>query len=147
LPQRYNSLVLPSLPKDRLNLKDSMDPEAFKFGPLLVTAKRLGSSRLYHVEIRGEGDVFSTDLEAESPGDAALHLVLQLEYGSRHPHQFFNRRKLAAINSGAKGHELEHMIDVVNAAVAYAHRNREHLTNAVRAIASERARRLGDYDA
>lgn len=124
-----------------------MDPESFKFGPLIVTAKRLGSSRIYHVEIRGQGDSFGTDLEADSAHDAAHHLVYQLEYAAHHPQPFFNRRKMAAINSGAEGHRLLHMIDVANAAVGYADRNREHLIAALRAIASESARRLGDYDA
>jgi hypothetical protein len=124
-----------------------MDPEAFKFGPLIVTAKQLGSSRLYHVEIRGQGDSFATDLEADSGHDAAHHLVYQLEYASQHPHKFFNRRKMAAQDSGAKGHDLQYMIDVANIALAYADRNREHLKAAVRSIASDRARKLGAYDA
>jgi hypothetical protein len=124
-----------------------MDPETFKFGPLLVRAKRLGSSPLYHVDIRGKGDSFSTSIAADSAGDAALYVILQLEWGSRHPNLFFNRRKIAAMDSGAKGRDLEQMLDVANTAVMYAHRNREHLSDAVRAIASERARKLGEYDA
>lgn len=124
-----------------------MDPESFKFGPLIVTAKRLGSSRLYHVEIRGQGDSFEADMEAENAEDAAYHLVHQLEYAAHHPHKFFNRRKMAAQNSGAQGHDLQHMIDIANVAVAYADRNREHLEAAIRSMVYKNARKLGDYDA
>jgi hypothetical protein len=123
-----------------------MDPETFKFGPLVVTAKRLGSSRLYHVEIRGKGDFFATDLEAESAHDAAFHLIYQLEYATHHPHLFFARRKQAAQDSGAEGHRLQHMIDVANAAVMYAIRNRDHLADALRSISTESTRKLGEHD-
>lgn len=123
-----------------------MDPAIFKVGPLIVKAKRLGSSSLYHVEITGEGDTFSTDLEAKSVEEAASHLVEELTFAAHHPHKFFNRRKRAAEQSGATGHKLEKMIDVANAAVSYADRNRESLIDAISAIDDQRTRKLGECD-
>ncbi len=120
-----------------------MTTEAFKFDKLIATVKKLGSSNLYHVKVTGMGDEFETSVPAEDHAAAAHHVVEELTFAAHHPHKFFNRRKLAAQESGETAREVQKMIDVANEAVSYAARNKESLINAVHAIDEDRARKLG----
>jgi len=119
------------------------DPAAYKLNKLIVTAKRLGTSRLYLVKLIGMGDQFQTSVEADGPKQAAVHVVEELTFAAHHPHKFFNRRKLAARQSGAQGHEYDRMIEVANEAVGYAAINKDYLVNAVYDIDEDNMRRLG----
>jgi hypothetical protein len=119
------------------------DPEAYKLDKLIVTAKQLGASNLYLVKLIGMGDQFQTSVEARSAKEAALHVVEELTFASHHPHKFFNRRKLAAQQSGARGHDFDKLIEVANEAVGYAALNKVNLVNAVYAIDDDTVRRLG----
>ncbi len=119
------------------------DPEAYKLDKLIVTAKKLGTSNLYLVKLVGMGDQFQTSVEANSAKEAAVHVVEELTFAAHHPHKFFNRRKLAAQQSRAQGHEYDRMIELANEAVGYAAINKKHLVNAVYAIDDDNVRRLG----
>lgn len=119
------------------------DPAAYKLDKLIVTAKQLGSTRLYLVKIIGMGDQFQTSVEALSPFDAAKHVIEELTFAAHHPHKFFNRRKLAAQQSGAMGHEYDKMIEVANEAVGYAALNKTNLIKAVFALDDGTYRKLG----
>jgi len=120
-----------------------MSVEVFRFGKLIATSKRLGSSDLYHVRLTGLSDEFETSVEAADHLDAVRHVIDELTFAAHHPHKFFNRRKLAAQQSGARGHDLERMIVVANEAVAYAVRMKEHLIKAVYAFEECTFRKLG----
>jgi|SRR4029078_5367582 hypothetical protein len=119
------------------------DPAAYKLDKLIVTAKQLGSSRLFLVKIIGMGDQFQTSVEANSPIEAAKDVVEELTFAAHHPHKFFNRRKLAAQQSGAMGHDFDKMIEVANEAVGYAALMKENLIRAVFALDDGTFRKLG----
>lgn len=119
------------------------DPEAYKLDKLIVTAKQLGTSNLYLVRLVGMGDQFQTSVEAKSAKEAAMHVVEELTFAAHHPHKFFNRRKLAAQQCGASGHDFDKLIEVANEAVGYAAMNKTNLVNAVYAIDEDNVRRLG----
>lgn len=119
------------------------DPEAYKLDKLIVTAKQLGSSRLFLVKIIGMGDQFQTSVEANSSFDAAKDVIEELTFAAHHPHKFFNRRKLAAQQSGAMGHDFDKMIEVANEAVGYAALMKENLIRAVYALEDGTFRKLG----
>jgi len=119
------------------------DPAAYKLDKLIVTAKQLGSSRLFLVKIIGMGDQFQTSVEANSPIEAAKDVVEELTFAVDHPHKFFNRRKLAAQQSGAMGHDFDKMIEVANEAVGYAALMKENLIRAVFALDDGTFRKLG----
>lgn len=120
------------------------DQGAYKLDKLIVTVKQLGTSKLYLVKIVGMGDQFQASVEANSPMQAAAHVVEELAFAAHHPHKFFNRRKLAAQQSGAMGHEYDRMIEIANEAVSYAAGNQNHLQKALRAIEQKKMRKLGD---
>lgn len=123
-----------------------MEIEVFKFDKLIATVKQLGyfaSYGLYHVTVTGMGDEFEASLEALNHSLAAKEVIGELLFAAEHPRKFFNRRKLAAEQSGATGHDLLKMIDIANEAVAYADRNVQYLERAVQAIYRRRSRRLG----
>jgi hypothetical protein len=119
------------------------DQEAYKLDKLIVTAKQLGSSKLYLVKIIGMGDQFQTSVEAKDPMEAAVHVVEELTFAAHHPHKFFNRRKVAAQQSGAQGHDFDKMIEVANEAVGYAALNKQNLVKAVFALDNGTFRKLG----
>lgn len=119
------------------------DPAAYKMDKLIVTAKQLGSSKLYLVKIIGMGDQFQTSVEAQSPFEAATHVIEELTFAAHHPYKFFNRRKLAAQHSKAQGHAFDEMIQVANEAVGYAALNKENLLKAVFALDDGTYRKLG----
>ena len=119
-----------------------MSTEVFKFDKLIATVKRLGSSDLFHVRLTGMGYEFETTLEGLNQSLTAKEVIYELLFAAEHPHKFFNRRKLAAEQSGATGHDLQKMIDVANEAVLYADRNKQHLEKAVRMIEGRTVRKL-----
>lgn len=119
------------------------DPAAYKLDKLIVTAKQLGSSRLYLVKIIGMGDQFQTSVEALTPFEAAKHVVEELTFAAHHPYKFFNRRQQAAKQSKAQGHAYDEMIQVANEAVGYAALNKENLVKAVFALDDGTFRKLG----
>lgn len=119
------------------------DPRAYKLDKLIVTAKKLGSSRLFLVKIIGMGDQFQTSVEANSPFEAASHVIEELTFAAHHPYKFFNRRKLAAQQAKAHGHAFDEMIALANEAVGYAALNKENLIKAVFSLDDGTFRKLG----
>ena len=121
-----------------------MKIQTFKYGKLIAIVTRLTEQKhLYEVDLVGMGDGLTVNLEAETHQRAADQVIEDLFFASEHPHIFFNRRKVAAEQSGATGHDLQRMIDLANQAVAYADRNREFLIDAVRSIDNDTTRKLG----
>jgi len=121
-----------------------MKIQTFKYGKLIAIVTRLTELKhLYEVDLVGMGDGLTVNLEAQTHQQAANQVIEDLYFASEHPQIFFNRRKIGAEQSGATGHDLQRMIDLANAAVSYADRNREQLEVAVRAIDSDNTRKLG----
>lgn len=110
------------------------DKEAYKSDKLTVTAKPIESSKFYLVKIIGLGDQFQTSVEATSAMKAAKHVVEELTFAAHHPHEFFNRRRLAAQRSGAMGYDFDKMIEVANEAVGYAALNKRNFSHVVYSI-------------
>ena len=69
------------------------EKEVFRFGKLMAIVRRIGHSKLYRVQIIGEGDEITTHLYASDAEIAAQEIIQELEFANENPEAFYIRRR------------------------------------------------------